>query len=138
MPWKLDVGFDHVVDYLQDDFTRTGERYDLILDAKTNRSPFRYLEALEPNGAYVTVGGELPRLIQLALLRPWIERVHRRRFQIVSLETNKDLSYANRLWESGILRCLIDGPYRLEEAPERLQYFGEGAHQGKVILTPWT
>lgn len=45
--FKLDtlrsLGFDHVIDYRPDDFTRNGQRYDLILDTKTHRSPFRYL-----------------------------------------------------------------------------------------------
>src|SRR5688572_17625797 len=52
------VGFDHVIDYEQEDFTRTGRRYDLILDTKTNRSPFEYARALTPKGTYATVGGD--------------------------------------------------------------------------------
>src|SRR5690606_24324216 len=51
---KLDMlrqlGFDHVIDYRREDFTRSGQRYDLILDAKTSRSPFRHARALNPGG----------------------------------------------------------------------------------------
>ena len=58
---KLDMlrslGYDHVLDYAQEDFTKTGQQYDLILDVKTNRSMLAYLRALEPGGTYVTVGG---------------------------------------------------------------------------------
>ena len=63
---KLDllrsVGFDHVIDYEREDFTKNGQRYDLILDTKTNRSPFTYARSLNPDGRYVTVGGS-PRPI---------------------------------------------------------------------------
>ncbi len=58
---KLDmlrsIGFDHVIDYKQEDFTKNGQCYDLILDAKTNRSIFDYARSLCPNGTYVTVRG---------------------------------------------------------------------------------
>ncbi|MFN8537816.1 MAG: zinc-binding dehydrogenase [Thermomicrobiales bacterium] len=54
------IGFDHVIDYKREDFTKSGRRYDLILDAKTNRSPLAYARALRPNGTYVTVGGTMP------------------------------------------------------------------------------
>ncbi len=74
-PGKLDMlramGADHVVDYLKEDFTKSGRCYDLILDVKTNRSPFAYLRALNPNGAYVTVGGSIPRLLQALVMGPF-------------------------------------------------------------------
>ncbi len=61
---KLDMlramGAEHVVDYLREDFTRGEKRYDLILDVRTNRSPFAYARALTPSGTYVTVGGSIP------------------------------------------------------------------------------
>ena len=58
---KLDalraLGADHVIDYQKEDFTRNGKSYDLILDVKTNRSPFAYARALAAKGTYATVGG---------------------------------------------------------------------------------
>ena len=57
------LGADHVIDYTKDDFTRNGETYDLILDTKTNRSPFAYARALKADGVYVTVGGSSVRLL---------------------------------------------------------------------------
>src|SRR5688572_27542609 len=72
---KLDMlrslGFDHVIDYTREDFTRNGQRYDLVLDAKTNRPMSHYSRALAPKGAYVTVGGSIPRLLQAFLFSPW-------------------------------------------------------------------
>ena len=92
---KLDflrsLGFDPVVDYTQEDFTSTGASYDLILDVKTNRSPFAYARALEPNGTYVTVGGSTPRLLQCVMLGRWIARTKGRRIHVLSLKPNKGL-----------------------------------------------
>jgi NADPH:quinone reductase-like Zn-dependent oxidoreductase len=69
---KLDmlraVGFDKVIDYTKEDFTKNGKRYDLILDVKTNRPILHYLRALNANGIYVTVGGSMSRLFQTLLL----------------------------------------------------------------------
>ncbi len=53
------MGFDHVIDYTKEDFTKNGKCYDLILDVKTNRSMFDYARALCPHGVYVTVGGSI-------------------------------------------------------------------------------
>ena len=135
---KLDtmrsVGFDHVVDYTQEDFTRRGECYDLILDTKTNRSPFDYVRALRRGGTYVTVGGALPRLLQALLLGPLIFRILRKRIRIVALKPNKDLGYATELCEAGKIKPVTDGPYTLDEVPEALRVFGEAKHRGKVII----
>src|SRR5919201_6730471 len=75
---KLDmmrnIGFDHVIDYEKDDFTKSGRRYDLILDTKTTRSPFEYARSLNPGGTYATVGGVGIRLLQVAIFGWWIRR----------------------------------------------------------------
>ncbi len=74
------LGFDHVIDYSKDDFTKTGLTYDVILDVKTNRSPFAYARALKPNGTYVTVGGSVTRLLQCMLFGRLIARTRSRPF----------------------------------------------------------
>ena len=61
------IGFDHVINYEQEDFTKSGKRYDLILDTKTNRSLFAYLRVLTPGGTYVTVCGETATLFQFLI-----------------------------------------------------------------------
>jgi len=137
--FKLDtlksMGFDHVIDYQQADFTRSGQRYDLILDTKTNRSPMRYLRALNPDGRYVTVGGHLPRLLQTACMGPLINRFSGKQVRIVALKTNKDLGYVNDLFETKGLEFAIDGPYSLSEVPQAIQRFGEAKHTGKIVIT---
>ena len=130
----LTLGYDHVIDYKQQDFTQNSIQYDLIIDTKTNRSVFAYLSALKAHGRYVTVGGHLHRLIQLLLLKPWLYKLYKKRFAIVALKANKDLHLIEKLYESNQLKPLIDGPYPLAELPTRIQYFGEGKHTGKVII----
>lgn len=125
------IGFDYVIDYEKVDFTKNGRRYDLILDAKTNRSTFAYARSLKPNGTYVTVGGDLTRLFQLLILKKFLNKT----MHIVGLKQNKDLEYINRLFEEGKIKPVIDGPYKLTELPKVLRYFGEGKHQGKIVIS---
>ena len=129
------IGFDHVIDYKEEDFTKNEKLYDLILDAKTNRSTFKYLRVLKDRGKYVTVGGTLPRLIQTLLLKKIISKLSSKSVYIVSLKTNKDLEYINKLFLSGDIKPVIDGPYKLEEVPGVIQYFGEAKHTGKIVVS---
>jgi NADPH:quinone reductase-like Zn-dependent oxidoreductase len=136
---KLDMlramGADHVIDYLQEDFTKGGNCYDLILDVNTDRSPFAYARALKPNGIYVTVGGSIARLLQILVLGPLISRLYHKRMRIVGLKPNKDLAYLSELFEAGKLAPVIDGPYRLADLPQAFRFFSTGDHKGKIIVT---
>lgn len=129
------MGFDHVIDYKKEDFTKNGQLYDLILDAKTNRSMFDYARALRPNGIYVTVGGSIARLLQALILGPWISVISKKKIAIVALKPNKDLAYMNKLFEAGKVKPVIDGPYKLSEVPKAFRRFNEGLHKGKVVIT---
>jgi len=129
------MGFDHVIDYTKEDFTKMGKRYDLILDVKTNRSVFDYARALSRNGVYVTVGGSMGRLFQSLLFGPLVSMIHKKKIRIVALKQNKDLAYINELFESGRLKPVIDGPYKLEEVAEAFRLFGKGDHKGKIVIT---
>ncbi len=136
---KLDMlrsmGFDHVIDYTKEDFTKNGQYYDLILDVKTNRSIFDYARVLSRNGIYATVGGSMPRLLQALFLAPWISLISKKHIRIVALKPNKDLAYINELFETGKLRPVIDGPFKLDEVPEAFRIFGKGEHKGKMVIT---
>ncbi len=135
---KLDMmktnGFDHVIDYKKEDFTKSGVQYDLILDCKTTRSPFSYVRSLKQKGTYVTVGGNLIRLIQIFLLGGIISFFTQKKLRILALKPNKCLERLNELFLNGKLRCEIDGPHPFKEIPELLQYFGEGKHKGKIVV----
>jgi NADPH:quinone reductase-like Zn-dependent oxidoreductase len=124
-------GFDHVLDFKKVDFTRLGERYDLILDAKTTRSPSSYKRCLTPEGAYITVGGYVGRMLQLVILSPF----YKNKMTLVNLNQNKDLPVLNELYEAGKIKPVIDGPFSFEETEKAMNYFGEGRHKGKVIIT---
>ena len=136
---KLDtlvsIGFDHVIDYTREDFTKNGQRYDLILDVKTNRPITAYTRSLNTNGTYVTVGGSIGRLLQAILMAPWILMVYKKKIRIVSLKSNKDLLYINELFESGKFKPVIEGPYKLNEFEEAFKIFGKAEHKGKVVIT---
>ncbi len=136
---KLDllrsIGYDHVLDYTREDFTKGGQRYDLILDVKTNRSPFAYLHTLTAQGVYVTVGGSTARLIQVLVLGLVLPLVGKKRMRIVALKPNKDLDYLTGLVEAGSLRPVIDSRYSLSDTAAAMRRFGEGKHRGKIVIT---
>lgn len=136
---KLDMlrsmGARRVIDYAREDFTRSAQRYDLILDVKTSRSIFDCARALSPNGVYVTVGGSMPRLFQGLLWWPWIAMTSSKRIRILALKPNQGLAYINELFESGSVVPVIDRSYKLSEVPEAFRHFGEGQHKGKVVIT---
>lgn len=129
------LGFDHVIDYTKEDFTKYDQRYNLILDVKTNRSIFKYVEALKPGGIYTTVGGSTARLLQALLLKPFIKLSKKNDICIVALKQNKDLNYLTELFESGKLKPVIDGSFNLDEIPKALKIFSKGDHKGKLVIT---
>jgi len=129
------LGFDHLIDYTREDFTRNGQRYDLILDVKTNRPMFNYTRALSRNGTYVIVGGSLLRLLEALCMKPLISMIGKKKICFVALKTNKDLDEMNGLFVAGKVKPVINGFNRLDQVPAALRFFGEGLHQGKVVIT---
>ena len=135
---KLDMlralGAHHTIDYRVTDFTRTGREYDLILDTRSTRPPWAYARAVKRGGAYVTVGGDTARLLQLAMPGLLISRLSGKRLTLVGLKPNKDLPYINDLFEAGKFVPVIDGVYPLGRVPDALARFGTGEHHGKIII----
>ena len=129
------IGFDHVIDYTKEDFRKNGKVYDLILDAKTNRSAFDYARSLNRNGVYVTVGGSIGHLLQVLILAPLIRMIQSKHLRIVALKPNKDLAFMNDLFEKGKVRTVIDGPYRLDQLGEAFRHFAKADHKGKIVIT---
>jgi NADPH:quinone reductase-like Zn-dependent oxidoreductase len=137
---KLDVvrsvGADHVINYAKEDFTTTGERYDLIIDCQNFRSMLDNKRALRPRGTYAMIGGSIPRVYQLWLLNLLATLVREdRKLCLVAEGPNKGLADLKELMEAGKLTPVIDRTYRLSEVPEALRYFGEGRHKGKIAIT---
>jgi NADPH:quinone reductase-like Zn-dependent oxidoreductase len=129
------IGFDHVIDYTQVDFTKQPKQYDLILDAKTSRSLSSYKRVLTENGTYVTVGGDIGRLLRIFLLGPLKAAGTNKKYKIVALKPNKDLSYMNELHQNGKLKTVIDGPFKLDDFNKAFELYNKAAHKGKVVFT---
>ena len=128
------LGFDSVMDYKKVDFTATGEKYDLILDTKTNRSVFKYARSLKKNGTYITVGGSMFRLFEIVLIGSLISLFTSKKLRVLILEPNKGLDQISKLVENGQIRPVVDGPYTFDKIPELIQYFGEAKHLGKIVV----
>lgn len=129
------LGFSKVIDYKQTNFVQEGVTYDLILDAKTNQSPQNYLKALNKHGHYVTVGGQLPKILQIILSGPIIKKISGKRLSVLGLKQNEGLNYIEDLYRRNEIRSIIDGPYDLQQVPQLLTYFGSGEHLGKIIIS---
>jgi len=132
----LAVGADHVIDYIQENFTQHGQRYDLILDVIATRSIIDYMRILDSKGTYVMVGGSTARILQLALLGPLISRITAKKMGILIHKPNKqDLNDINGLYESGSIKPIIDKHFPLHEVADALRYYGEGQTRGKIVIT---
>ena len=129
------LGADHVIDYTQEDFTKNGKCYDLILDVKTDRSVFDYVRALSPHGIYVTVGGRSARILQLVFLGSLISMSGSKKLTLITHKPNKGLNILNELIESGKVKPVIDRCFPLSETSEAFQYYGEGHFKGKIVIS---
>jgi NADPH:quinone reductase-like Zn-dependent oxidoreductase len=130
------IGADHVIDYTQVDFARSGQRYDLILAANAHHSIFDYRRALSRGGIYVASGGGVVRILQALLLGPLLSRIGRKKMGFFIANINqKDLAFLKGLLEAGKVAPVIDRRYPLSDAAEALRYLAEGHAQGKVVLT---
>ncbi len=128
------IGADQVIDYTQEDFTKSGQRYDLILDVAGYRSIFGYKRALSPDGIYVMVS--MDRVLQAMFLGPLISLIGSRKVGALGAEPNeKDLVFMKELLEVGKVVPVIDGRYALSEVAEAVRHYGEGHPQGKVVIT---
>jgi NADPH:quinone reductase-like Zn-dependent oxidoreductase len=134
------LGADRVVDYTQEDFTKLGERHELMLDIAGSRSFLDFRRVLTPEATVVMVGGDmtyrghgpLPHFIGTFLKS-------RGRSQKVTLFVAKinedDLGVLRELLEAGTVKSVIDRKYELSQASEALAYLGEGHARAKVVIT---
>ncbi len=131
------IGADHVIDYTQEDFTKNGQHYDLILDIAAHHSIFDYKRALSPNGIYAIVGGSKATIFQTVFLGPLISMIGSKKMGLMMWKPNKkeDLVFIKELIESGKVVPVIDRCYPLSEVAEALRYFEEGHPQGKIVIT---
>lgn len=134
------IGADQVIDYTQEDFTRTDERHDLMLDVATSRSLSDCRRALTSQGTYVLIGGGshsrwvggLPRYFTTSALSPFVSQTMRAFFATRSQE---DLVYMKNLLEAGKVTPIIDRTYPLSQTSQAISYVEEGHARGKVVIT---
>jgi NADPH:quinone reductase-like Zn-dependent oxidoreductase len=134
------IGADHVIDYTKEDFTRTGLRYDLILDNVANRSLSDLRRALTPKGALVPNGGGFEhrwiasggRLIGAKVSFAFASQSV---VTFVASSKQQNLVALRELIEAGRVRPVIDRTYALSEARQALDHIGAGHARGKVVIS---
>jgi len=132
------IGADHVIDYKQEDYTTSGQRYDLIIDNVGNHSLLANKRVLNSNGILVIVGGSkgnwlgpLMRPINALILSPFVDQ----EFVLLLAKMRKDdLAILGDLMQAGKMTPVIDRRYHLSEVPEAIRYSEEGHARGKIII----
>jgi NADPH:quinone reductase-like Zn-dependent oxidoreductase len=130
------IGADHVIDYTQEDFTRNGQRYDLILAANGHHPISAYQRALSPQGTYVMTGGSTAQLFQAMLLGPWLSRNSGQKMgNLLAKPNQKDLMFMKELLEAGKVTPVIDRRFPLCDVADAIRYLEAGHAKGKVVIT---
>ena len=134
------IGADHVIDYTQEDFTKSGQRYDLFFDCVGNHPLLARRRVLVPKGRLIMVGapdtarltGLLARLIGALVLSRFVSQ---KLVPFLAKSNKEDLSTIRELLATGKVTPVIDKRYRLSEVPEALWYLKEGHARGKVVMS---
>ena len=130
------LGADQVIDYTQEDFTKNGQHYDLILAANGYHPIADYKRALSPQGIYIVSGGSMRQLFQAMLLGPLMSLAGSKKMGALSTRMKqKDLEFITELLETGKVVPVIDRRYPLSETADAIRYLEEGHAQGKIVLT---
>ncbi len=133
------IGADEVIDYTKDDFTKSGQHYDLILDMVGNHSLRDLRRVLQPRGAVIMIGASsgkwiapLPRVLNALVYTRFVPQTMR--FFLSNLNV-KDLNILGDLMATGKLTPVIDRTWPLSELPEAIRYQEAGHARGKVVIT---
>ena len=133
------IGADHVIDYTKEDFTKSGQLYDLIIDNVGSHPLLDYKRVLQPKGIFVIVGGPnegswigpMTTPIKAKLLSPFVSQEFV--FFLANLSP-EDLTILRDLMQTGKVTPVIDRTYKLSEAPEAIAYLEAGHARGKVVV----
>ena len=134
------IGADHVIDYTHEDFSRSDQRYDLMLDIAGSRSWSECKRVLNPQATLVIVGAPkgtrlLGPLSHAAKLLLAAARSSQKAIFFIAKFNKADMLVLQELLEGGKMTPFIDRRYELSEVPEALRYLGEGHARGKVVIT---
>ncbi len=143
-PGNLDqaqaMGADHVIDYTQEDFTRSGKRYDLIFAVNGYHSIWDYRRVLSPSGIFILAGASkkhlFPALGQAMLFGPLMSRSGPQKMGFMGIaDVNpKDLAFLKELYEAGKIKSIIEKSYPLNETGKALSYLDQGHVKGKIVI----
>jgi len=134
------LGADQVIDYTRQDFTASGERYDVIVDIAATKPWRRLRRALQPGGTYVLVGAPGGnRLVgpMAKIGRLWLASrlgAGRAVFFVTSYE-DADLETLRELLAAGSITSVVERTYPLEQLADALEYMGEGHARAKLVVT---
>jgi NADPH:quinone reductase-like Zn-dependent oxidoreductase len=137
------LGADHVIDYTKEDFTKSDQRYDAILDNVANHSLSECRRMLTPNGTYVMIGGgganeqgflgALGKALNAAVYSHFVKQ---KMGMMMAQPSTQDLTLLAEMVQSGKLKTVIDRTYKsLSEVPDAIRYLEEGHARGKVVIT---
>ncbi len=131
------LGADHVIDYTQEDFTKTGQRYDLICDIAASHSIADYKRIMNPNAICVLVGIRKNIISGLLyfIIRGRLSRGDRKFTFFIAKTNHEDFEVLKELIEGGKIVPVIDRRYSLNETAQALRYLIEGNARGKVSIT---
>lgn len=130
------LGADERIDYTTIDYTRTGHRYDKILDVIALRSVSDYSRALSPNGVFAMIGGSMGGLLlQMMALEPIRSKFRSQKIGIMGYRvTRAGLDELASLYESKTIQVLIDRTFPLSNMREAFEYFETGRFKGKIVI----
>ncbi|MFH0767876.1 MAG: NAD(P)-dependent alcohol dehydrogenase [Bacillota bacterium] len=129
------LGSDHVIDYTKENFTRSNNRYDLILAINGYHPLSHYKRSLSTAGICVMVGGKISQLVISILFGPLMFLGKKKFRTLMAKSSSSDLRFLIDLVKSGEIKPIIDRRYPLEETSEAVRYLSEGHAKGKVLIT---
>jgi len=126
------LGADKVIDYTKEDFTKSGQTYDIIFDTVGKTSVSRCKRSLKQKGIYLATVPGLAIILQML----WTSMVGSKKVIYgVGSEKAEDLIFLKELVEAGKIRPVIDRRYPLEQIAEAHRYVDKGHKKGNVVIT---
>lgn len=133
------LGADHVIDYTKEDFTRSGQKYDLLLNAAGSRSWSDYKRILKPDAAFILVGGpRTPIIGPLSLLIKMKVAMlgSSQKFAFFVAQFNRDdFNLLEDMLATGKIKPFVEKTYPLNRIADAMRHLGAGHAQGKIVIT---
>jgi NADPH:quinone reductase-like Zn-dependent oxidoreductase len=133
------LGADHVFDYTKEDFTRSGQKYDLLLTVNGSRPWSAYKRVLKPNATFVLVGGpRTPQIGPLSLLirvRVAMLGASQKFAFFIAKFTREDFLVLKDLVEAGKIKPFVEKIYPISRIADAMHHLGTGHAKGKIVVT---